>query len=451
DLRRSMKEINEQTGQISLLYDIAQAINAALDLDLIFADLAQQMKKIVEFDFLGVCLAPEGESNFTSIVLFPEDAHEDSEPASILLSRSRFENVMESRIPVVIQDLMYEGLTNQDARLQASGIRSCLLLHLHSASGVIGMLVLAHNQAGTYGEREIRLVSRICEAVAIAVEHSRLYSRIRRFAQELEEKVAQRTLQLQETHTNMVRTEKLAASGKLAASLAHEINNPLGIIKNYLKIFTDQWHAHAARLESAGLSLEPLEIVREELDRIARIVRGLLDLYGPAEARRMMTDINAEAMRLVQLMRQSLEKKGVAVHVALGKDLPRSFLTPDHVTQILLNILTNAEDATPSGGSISIATSFIPPAGPVSGDDRGFIEVVVKDTGCGIPPEIMGSIFDPFFTTKKKGAATGLGLFVIHGLLEGMGGKIIINSDPGRGTNIRILFPLIPEIPPATT
>jgi signal transduction histidine kinase len=138
-------------------------------------------------------------------------------------------------------------------------------------------------------------------------------------------------------------------------------------------------------------------------------------------------------------MSKNLEDKGIRVLLDLEEEMPQPLLSPDQVRQVLLNIFRNAEDAMPDGGEIRARSRFLD-GGP---RERKNIEVVIEDTGCGIPGEIMGNIFDPFFTTKKEGEATGLGLFVTYGILQGMGGDISIVSEPGKGTTVRIFFPAI--------
>ena len=139
----------------------------------------------------------------------------------------------------------------------------------------------------------------------------------------------------------------------------------------------------------------------------------------------------------MELMGNNLEKKGINIILELEEDLPTLILSPDLLRQVLLNIIGNAGDAIHNKGTIHIRTRFL----GAETEGKKYIELVVKDSGCGIPPENMGKIFDPFFTTKKVGEATGLGLCVTYSILKAMGGDISIASDPGYGTRVRILFP----------
>jgi len=438
ELQSTVADVREKAGQIALIHEITQAVNSALELDKIFLILAVELKKIVDYDYAAISLVAEEEGYFYNSIIHPP-LPEDEARRKLPLTGSTLERLLQTREPLLRQDLSNQHETPNDEELLKLGIHSSVALPLLSASGVNGAFTLGHRRVNFYGEKDLGLLRQIATALAVAVEHSHLYTRVRRFADELEEKVKDRTRQLEEAHKNLVVAEKFAASGKLAANMAHEINNPLGIIKNYLRLFTDELQTHRARLESLGLNMQPLGIINEELVRIARIVRTLLDLYRPSAPVSVPTDVNLEITRLVELMSKNLEGKGIRVLLDLEKGMPLLLLSTDQVRQVLLNIFRNAEDAMPDGGEIRVRGRFSG-GGP---QERKNVEVVIEDTGCGIPGEIMGNIFDPFFTTKKEGEATGLGLFVTYGILQGMGGDISIVSEPGKGTTVRILFPAV--------
>ncbi|MBN1902299.1 HAMP domain-containing protein [Candidatus Sumerlaeota bacterium] len=437
DLQNKVSELNTKANQISLIHEIAQAINSALDLDKIFTILAEEMKKIVDYEYAGIALLGENRKETQSFRIFPGSPDNPYNYTPLPLLGSLLRRILETPKPVINNDLSCEEAANEEKDLYQQGILSYIILPLLSPAGVIGVLTLGSRTRNRYGTREIDLLHHVAEALSVAVEHSRLYERVMSFAEELEEKVEERSQALEAANRKIILTEKFAASGKMAAAVAHEINNPLGIIKNYLKLFNDQWRKHSARLESLGLSLKPLEIVNDELDRIARIVRNLLDIFRPSEGKRTPTDVNKEINRLLEMMKKNLEKKGVTIHQDMEETLPHPRLSPDLLRQVLLNIIGNAEEAIPEKGEIHIQTRFLG-AGTIG---KKYIEIVIKDTGCGIPPENMARIFDPFFSTKKEGESTGLGLSVTYSILKTLGGDITIASDPGYGTRVRIILP----------
>jgi signal transduction histidine kinase len=256
------------------------------------------------------------------------------------------------------------------------------------------------------------MARRIAEARAAEEKHRR----------EIDDKVRERTAELERTHRELIRTERLVAAGRLAGNIAHEINNPLGIIKNYLRILR----------ETGGRDPEALKIIEEELDRAARTIRLLLELHQPQPAESRRFDINAQIESLVTLIEGTLSRRRISVQLNLAPSLPPVFMPPDHFRQILINILKNAEDAFgQEGGLITITTE---PAG-----DR--VVVTIRDTGVGIPPEHLPRVFEPFYTTKREGQGTGLGLPVTLSLVSNAGGTIELDSQPGQGTTVTLTFP----------
>ncbi|HOE64408.1 MAG TPA: ATP-binding protein [Candidatus Sumerlaeota bacterium] len=445
DLKGALANVEEKANQIMLIQSITQAVNSDLNLDNIFQVLSDELKKVVDCDYAAIALLRENAAEYRLAVILPppelswpqiESSWEANPPMPV--DGSVAELILRTGKAATVGDIASRSSRYQEEiDLLRRGIRSYLALPLISTSGILGAMILGHKQADFYTGREMSMIEQVAGALSVAVEHSRLFTRVKRFADELEEKVKERTLQLEDAHYNLVLAEKYAASGKLAASIAHEINNPLGIIKNYLRLFRDDVRRYQARLESLGLNMQPLAYINEELDRIARIVRTLQDLYRPVAPTPAPTDINYEAGKLVELMAKSLERHGISVSLDFDPNVPKTLLSPDQIRQVILNILRNAEDAISGGGEIKVRTRHLMP----DAQNRRFIEVVIEDNGGGIPKEIMKNIFDPFFTTKKEGESSGLGLFVTYGIMQNIGGEIAISSEPGRGTRVRLLFP----------
>lgn len=257
----------------------------------------------------------------------------------------------------------------------------------------------------------------------------------RRLAAELEAKVEKRSAALLATHRRLVQTEKFAATGRLASSVAHEINNPLGIIKNYLQIISDNLESARGGRRATDPNREAVAVIREEIDRIARIVRNLLVFYRGAagEAPGAPANINDEIQSILRLVEASLHKNGIALELQLAPDLPPVTCNADLTRQVFLNLVRNAEDAMAPQrrGTLTITTAR-------EGDD---VVATVADTGPGIAPEHLDLIFDPFFTTKAE-SGTGLGLSVTYGILQSIGGSIEVESTPGQGARFRLRFPV---------
>jgi two-component system NtrC family sensor kinase len=185
-----------------------------------------------------------------------------------------------------------------------------------------------------------------------------------------------------------------------------------------------------------------LDIAREELDRMARIVERMVDFYRPSDEGRIPTDVNALLENVVALVRQRLRQGGIEVDLELAPDLPLIVATGDHLKQVFLNIIINALEAMPQGGRLEMATRHVSErdARKKASADAGFVEIEFADTGVGIPAEHINNIFDPFFTTKSKGM--GLGLSVSYGIVERHRGQIQVKSKVGEGATFIVRLPV---------
>ena len=227
-------------------------------------------------------------------------------------------------------------------------------------------------------------------------------------------------------------SEKLAATGRLAASIAHEINNPLEAVQNALYLLQKELGADANNRRY-------LEIASRETQRMSRILRQMLGFYRQQEAMGE-TDLNALAEEAAGLVSKRLRERGVQIATQLDPGLPRIRASADQLKQVLLNLLLNAADSMPKGGTITVATQ----AGAGTETEvfgRDAVQIQVRDTGEGIPDELIAQIFEPFFSTKS-GKGTGLGLWVSQGIVQSHGGTMRVRSRVGRGTTFMITLPV---------
>src|SRR6266480_1285114 len=227
-------------------------------------------------------------------------------------------------------------------------------------------------------------------------------------------------------------SEKLAATGRLAASIAHEINNPLEAVQNALYLLQEELGADANNRQY-------LDIASRETQRMSRILRQMLGFYRQQEAM-AETDLNALVEEAGGLVMKRLRERGVQIANQLDPGLPRIRASADQLKQVLLNLLLNAADSMPKGGTITVATqSGAGTETEVFGRDA--VQIQVRDTGEGIPDDLIAQIFEPFFSTKP-GKGTGLGLWVSQGIVQSHGGTMRVRSRVGRGTTFMITLPI---------
>ncbi len=249
----------------------------------------------------------------------------------------------------------------------------------------------------------------------------------------LEELVLQRTADLESTHLQLLHAEKLSATGKMAASMAHEFNNPIFGIRNVLEKIM-------RRVQMEDNNKRFVKLAIQECDRVTLLIRKVLDFHSPSTDEKEWIDVHESIDDMTLLIQKRFSVRDIHMVKEYAADMPPIEAVPDQFMQVILNILQNAEEAIPEGGGrITITTSAT----------NGEVQIQIKDTGVGIPTQIMKNIFDPFFTTKPSVKGTGLGLSVTYGIIKKHGGKIRVDSLPGRGTTFTICLPVRQEIPAA--
>lgn len=288
---------------------------------------------------------------------------------------------------------------------------------------LLGILVLAQAAVNSFSESDLRLLRLIGEQAALAVRNAQLYAELRNYAQNLEEMVEVRTKELRAAQAQLIRSEKLAALGRLAAGIAHEVNNPLQPILNCLEVAIED-------VDSGDtVDTEVLRVAEREVQRIKTIVSRLLDFARPGTASDTEeVDLRSLVQEILLLTAKNLEQRYVRVRSNVVVEQPL-IGNPAQLKQVLLNLVLNAMEAMPEGGEIAI---------DVFSTDGGAV-IEVTDTGIGMDAETVAQIFDPFYSTKLDG--TGLGLAVTYGIIEGHGGRITVDSEPGEGTRFSIWIP----------
>ena len=241
----------------------------------------------------------------------------------------------------------------------------------------------------------------------------------------LEKRVEERTQELRDMQDALVQSEKLASLGKMAAGVAHEINNPLTSI-------LIQTHLLLEKCDSGGEARSSLNLIAEEAERCTQIVRGLLEFSRKMPARTAPEDVNGLVERTLQLLTNQIAVRSIDLIKSLDPALSSVELDRNKMQQVFSNLVINACEAMPSGGTLTVSTR--------PGADGNGVEVSFADTGAGIPAENLKKIFDPFFTTKSFG--TGLGLAVSYGIVRQRGGTIQVRSERGRGSEFIVRIPL---------
>jgi len=247
----------------------------------------------------------------------------------------------------------------------------------------------------------------------------------------LEERVEERTRELKDAQAQLIRSEKLTSLGKLAATVAHEINNPLAGILTYIKLLARKLNSKSPREDEIQEFLRYLSTMEKETERTSNIVKNLLEFSRQREPSLQKVQIHPLIDEVLSILSNMIMINNIRVEKRYT-ELPVITGDPDQLKQAFLNIILNGCEAMKDKKELIITTSFL--------KGKNAVEIQVKDTGVGIPEENLSKIFDPFFTTKAKGS--GLGLSVVYGIIQNHRGEIHASSKVGEGTTMTLLLPV---------
>jgi two-component system NtrC family sensor kinase len=328
-----------------------------------------------------------------------------------VVTENRLINMCKLNQLVIYRDIFDDPHIQYPQEAWDEGIRMILDAPLKYDNDMLGLIRFFFSELREFSKEELNFIHLIAERTATVIHRALVLEN-----------------QQSQYDRLVLQTEKLSALGRMAAGIAHEINNPLaGILlfsTNMLK-----------KAPSEGPIREGLEIIIQETIRCKAIIQDLLEFSREREPQKIPADINQVIEKGVAILRNELRLHHIRLEKELSDRLPKLLIDENQIQQVLINLLLNAIQAIGEQGVITIRTGLSP--------NHKFVTVEVSDSGCGILPEHLSKIFDPFFSTKPKG--TGLGLAVTFGIVQKHGGQIHVESQPGLGTGIFLNFPVPTE------
>ena len=308
----------------------------------------------------------------------------------------------------------------------SEGYESMALIPFSVGAERLGLLQLNDRQKNRFTEQAITLWERLANHLAVALAKFQADEALAALNAELDLKVRQRTFELQEMQQLYLHSEKLAAIGKLSASIAHEFNNPL---QGILSILSGVKKRAIMEAEDAEL----IDIAIGEGKRISYLIRSLQDFNRPSSGVVATMDVHQSLDSIILLHKNDFTQKRIVMHTDYTPHLPTISAVSDQIKQVFLNLLTNAADACLNrGGVITVSTR--------QEDDK--VVVAIKDNGVGIRPEDIDNIYRPFYTTKSEVKGIGLGLSISYGIVKKHKGEIRIESTPGEGSTFTVVLPI---------
>ncbi|MBS3917819.1 MAG: GAF domain-containing protein [Deltaproteobacteria bacterium] len=341
------------------------------------------------------------------------------DPEASIVSRS----VMEKK-PYIIPDARMDPRVNPVLK-EKFNLHSLVVIPLFTKERVLGAIAADHTEPGRRLTKEtLDSVMTFAQQAGLAIQNASMYQELKNFSRQMEEKIQKTTADLRKTEAQLIRSEKLAALGQLAAGIAHEIRNPLTSINILI-------HSLRERLPSENSQQEDLKVIEEEIHRMNEIVDQFLRFAKPAPPFFEKTDVLSIVEETLQLLRLQAEKQRIAVEREF-QTLPMILIDPEQMKQAMLNLLLNAIQAMPEGGLLTLKGR--------NSEDGQWIHLSIQDSGMGISGEDIDKLFDPFFSTKEGGI--GLGLSITHRIIDQHHGKIEVESSPGNGTLFTVWLPI---------
>jgi signal transduction histidine kinase len=420
--RRLEDSLQQRTAELETLVQIASTLNQGLTLDSVADSLLASILDHLPSDYAALVIVDQ--QGLPKLERYHGIPGIPDVQVALLAPGTLLGNALHDGKPLLVADADREisDATVFPGVVCQSGIAAAF----QHQGQILGALALGRAESDQFTSGNLRVLVSIAEQAALAIRNAELFTELQNYAQNLESMVEARTAALQAAQAQLMRADKLAALGTLAAGVAHEINNPLQPLLTNLEMAIEDLDA------GAPVDRELLDFARHDVQRIKRIVSRLLDFARPAVMELVPTDMNLIIREVMLLTGKQLEHAHVQVDYQPGRIRP-VVGSADQLKQVLLNLVVNAMDAMQGGGTLRIATW----------EAGGFVMTRVQDSGAGIPADHLPQVFDPFFTTKSHG--TGLGLAVSHSIIESHGGWIDVDSQPGEYTRFTVCLPAFDE------
>jgi len=317
------------------------------------------------------------------------------------------EEICQENRAIIIQDVQTDPRVQYPKEAKEEGIKMMVDLPLFVGQNVVGILRIFFDAQREFSEEELDFAVAIAEQCALAIDKARLIEK----------------QQIQYDHL-AIQADKLSSLGRMAAGIAHEINNPLAGILLYSSNLVK-------KVPETGPLKKGLEVIIHETVRCRGIIQDLLEFSREREPVKALADINGVINKALSILVNEFRLNRITLQKQLSDNLPSVFIDVNQIEQVFINFFMNAIEAIQGQGQVSVRS--------YKDEDNQGLVVEIEDSGMGIPQEHLDRIFEPFFSTKPKG--TGLGLAVNYGIIQKHGGQIRVSSQPGRGTTMTIRLP----------
>ncbi|MBW1797578.1 MAG: PAS domain S-box protein, partial [Deltaproteobacteria bacterium] len=422
--KSAQEQVKKQNVRLATLNAISLTVSSSLDLKEVLNNTIDEMLEIPGPDCVRIYLLDDKKE------ILNLAAHRGFSPGFIeknhMISRRVGDGLLGKSILECKTKLVDSSLRSKDRyadEFVEEGILCTIHVPLVLKGNPVGVMCVCSRSELTFSEDYVEFFTAVGNQIGMAVRNAMLYEEVNRAYQELKEAQEQ-----------VIRSEKLASLGKLSATIAHEINNPLSAVLTYIRLLMklkDRDLLAPKRMEDISRYLTTME---SETARCGEIVKNLLAFSRQSKMTIESHNIEDIIGKTLILVSHDLEMKEIRLVKKIEPGLPKVKCDFKQIQQTLLNLMSNASEAMTKGGILTLTASCP--------EHDGFLEVVISDTGCGIPKKDLKNIFEPFFTTKDEGKGVGLGLSVVYGIITRHNGSIEAESEPGKGSAFKVRLPV---------
>ncbi len=420
--KKAQQQVEMRNTRLAILNAISMTISNSLDLNEVLNSTIDKIRELLESDSVRIYFL-DGKRNVLNLA-----AHKGLSSEFISKSNIRHREVGAGSLGQAVLACETRVVDNIEAfkdpyadLMVKEGLHSTAYIPLVSKGQPLGVMVVSSYSGFKFSANYVDFLTAIGNQIGVAVDNANLYENLKRAYQKLKEAQEQ-----------VIRTEKLASLGKLAATVAHEINNPLAAVLTYTRLMMKLMSRGRFTQERLEDIARYLTIMESETARCGEIVKNLLAFSRQPKITVEASSIEELIEKTLVLISHDLEMKNIQLVKEIEPDLPKIKCSSRHIQQALLNLLSNASEAMPEGGTLTVTAK--------RSKSDGFVEAVISDTGCGISEEDLKNIFEPFFTTKE---GVGLGLSVVHGIITRHNGSIEIESKPDEGSTFKVRLPTV--------
>jgi PAS domain S-box-containing protein len=422
--KKAQEQIQKQNVRLATLNAVSMTVSSSLDLKEVLLGTIDKIHEILDSDSVRIYLLDQEKS---VLVLA---AHDGLSPEFVEKEHIKFRKIGDGLLGQMVEigetRIVDNLLRSEDPYVDfliAEGFKSTIYIPLVSKGHAVGVMAVSSHSAFKFSNEYVAFLTAIGNQIGVAIDNANLYESLKQAYEELKQAQEQ-----------VIQAEKLASLGKLAATIAHEINNPIAAVLTYIKLMMKLVKRERFTTERLADISRYLNTMEAETARCGEIVKNLLAFSRQSNVTIGTNSLEEIISRTLALLSHDLEMKGIKLVKEIPPDLPKIACDFKQIQQAFLNLFVNAAEAMSQGGTLTVTAKIL--------QDSRYVDVSISDTGYGIGKEDIKRIFEPFFTTKEEGKGVGLGLSVVFGIIARHKGTIDVKSQVGEGTVFTVRLPV---------